>query len=212
MEIETPPAAFSAPKDSKAILSGIKVVEMCIAGPSIRRILTEYGADVIKVTSPKLSDTPFFEIEGNMGKHATDWDLRREEDRKVFEELLADADVVVDGYRTGALSRLCYGPLQVQELAVKRGKGMIYVSENCFGYGTHIDRPGWQQVADAVSGVAWAQGKFIGINERCIPPFPMSDYGTGLIGAMLTLEALFSRAKREGSYHAKCCLVQCDNL
>lgn len=187
---------------------------MCriIAGPSICRILTEYGADVIKVTSPNLSDVPFFQIEGNMGKHATDLDLRSTECRVAFEKLLAEADVIVDGYRTGALSRLGYGPAKMDELARKRGKGMVYVSENCFGYGTHIDRPGWQQVADAVSGVAWAQGKFNGIDEPCIPPFPMSDYGTGLIGAIATLEALFRRAKSGGSYHAKCCLVQYDNL
>lgn len=39
---------------------------MCrvIAGPSIARILTEYGADVIKITSPELSDVPWFQIEG----------------------------------------------------------------------------------------------------------------------------------------------------
>lgn len=147
-----------------------------------------------------------------MGKHAADLNLRSEEGRKICEERLAGADVIVDKYRTSALSHLGYGPKQIQELAAKRGRGMVYASEKCFGYGTHIDWPGWQQVAEAVTGVAWAQGKFIGIDEPCIPPFPMSNYGTRIIGVIATLEALFRRAKYGRSYHAKCCLVQYDNL
>ena len=52
------------------ILNGIKVIEMCriIAGPTITRILAEYGAEVIKITGPGLSDVPFFQVDGNMGK------------------------------------------------------------------------------------------------------------------------------------------------
>lgn len=47
-------------------LAGIRVIEMCriIAGPAIGRTLAEYGADVIKVTSPHLSDVPFFQVDG----------------------------------------------------------------------------------------------------------------------------------------------------
>jgi crotonobetainyl-CoA:carnitine CoA-transferase CaiB-like acyl-CoA transferase len=58
-------------------LEGIKVLELCriIAGPTIGRILAEYGADVLKVTGPGLSDVPFFQVDGNMGKHATEIDL-----------------------------------------------------------------------------------------------------------------------------------------
>jgi crotonobetainyl-CoA:carnitine CoA-transferase CaiB-like acyl-CoA transferase len=52
----------------KSILAGVKVLEMCrvIAGPSIARILTEYGADVLKITSPYLSDVPWFQVEGSI--------------------------------------------------------------------------------------------------------------------------------------------------
>jgi hypothetical protein len=69
LEHDTPPAQFtriSEPTNSKSLLAGVKVLEMCrvIAGPSICRILTEYGADVLKVTSPNLSDVPFFQVEG----------------------------------------------------------------------------------------------------------------------------------------------------
>ena len=185
---------------------------------------------MLKVTSPNLSDVPFFQVEGyvecsyratvektnlmsrNMGKHTTDLDLKTVSGRTAFEELLYEADIVVDGYRTGAIERLGYGPEELRKIAKQRNKGFIYVSENCFGYGLDVSRPGWQQIADSVSGIAWAQGNFMGLNEPCIPPFPMSDYGTGLMGAIATLEAVFLRAKYGGSYHAKCCLVQYDNF
>lgn len=147
-----------------------------------------------------------------MGKHTTCLDLKCAEGREAFEELLYEADIVVDGYRTGAIERLGYGPEQLCRIAKQTNKGVIYVSENCFGYGIDVDRPGWQQIADSVSGVAWAQGIFMDLNEPCIPPFPMSDYGTGLMGAIAALEAVFLRAKHGGTYHVKCCLVQYDNF
>jgi hypothetical protein len=86
-----------------------------------------------------------------MGKHAADLDLKTREGREVFEALLADADVLVDGYRPGALDRLGYGASALAALAEKRGKGIVYVNENCFGYeGEWACRPGWQQIADCV--------------------------------------------------------------
>ncbi|OPB44592.1 L-carnitine dehydratase/alpha-methylacyl-CoA racemase [Trichoderma guizhouense] len=199
----------------KRLLSGIKVLELCriIAGPTITRILGEYGAEVIKVTAPYLSDVPFFQVDGNMGKRATDLDLKSAEGREAFEKLLAEADVVVDGYRPGAIVKLGYGPKQLSELAIKRGKGFVYVNENCFGYeGEWASRPGWQQISDCVTGIAWEQGKFMGVNEPMVPPFPISDYGTGCIGAITALIGLYHRATRGGSWHGKVCLLHYDLL
>ena len=87
-----------------------------------------------------------------MGKHTTDLNLKTESGRKAFELLLADVDIVVDGYRPGALEKLGYGPQALSNMAAKRGKGIVYVNENCFGYsGQWANRPGWQQIADCVS-------------------------------------------------------------
>lgn len=149
-----PPTPFPNCSGGKRILEGVKVLELCriIAGPTVTRILAEYGADVLKITSPNLSDVPFFQVDGNMGKHAADLDLKTEEGRRQFEELLADVDVFVDGYRPGALEKLGYGPNALAALGEKRGKGIVYVNENCFGYeGEWAGRPGWQQIADCVS-------------------------------------------------------------
>lgn len=107
---------------------------------------------MLKITSPNLSDVPFFQVDGNMGKRAADLDLKTAAGRAEFERLLAEADVVVDGYRPGALDRLGYGAEALTRLAMERGRGYVYVNENCFGYqGEWAGRPGWQQIADCVS-------------------------------------------------------------
>ncbi|KAJ5579506.1 CoA-transferase family III [Penicillium hispanicum] len=213
---DVPPTAFPATqRGSEKILEGVKVLEMCriIAGPTIARILAEYGADVLKITSPHLSDVPFFQVDGNMGKHAADLDLKTEVGRREFEKLLDDVDVIVDGYRPGALEKLGYGPQAMAVLAEKRGKGIVYVNENCFGYeGEWAGRAGWQQIADCVTGIAWAQGQFMGLSTPVVPPFPISDYGTGCMGAIAALTGLYHRAKSGGSYHGKTSLLHYDLL
>ena len=67
IETSTPPVPFpSGTSDPPQILHGIKVLELCriICGPTIGRILAEYGAQVLKITSPNLSDVPFFQVDG----------------------------------------------------------------------------------------------------------------------------------------------------
>ena len=217
LETSTPPTPFPTSRagNERRPLDGIRVLELCriIAGPTIGKILAEYGADVLKVTSSQLSDVPFFQVDGNMSKHTTDLDLKSPDGRKIFEELLSTADVVLDGYRPGAIAKLGYGPTALAKLGKTRGKGYVYVSENCFGYhGPWADRPGWQQIADCVSGVAWAQGEFLGHDYPVVPPFPMSDYGTGCEGAIAALTGLYQRAVNGGSWHGKVSLLQYDLL
>ncbi|KAJ5121476.1 CoA-transferase family III [Penicillium bovifimosum] len=213
---DLPPTQFPARKNgSNRILEGVKVLEMCriIAGPTVTRILAEYGADVLKITSPTLSDVPFFQVDGNMGKHAADLDLKSDAGRQEFEKLLEEVDVIVDGYRPGALDKLGYGAEAMAAMAQKRGKGIVYVNENCFGYeGEWAGRAGWQQIADCVTGIAWAQGKFMGLSTPVVPPFPISDYGTGCMGAIAALTGLYHRAKTGGSYHGKASLMHYDLL
>ncbi|MCJ1444376.1 MAG: hypothetical protein MMC23_004878 [Stictis urceolatum] len=211
-----PPAALPPPSSSKPrILEGVKVLELCriIAGPTITRILAEYGATILKITSPSLSDVPFFQVDGNMGKRCADLDLKTPNGRKVFNHLLADADVLVDGYRPGALDKLGYGPTQLAELGKRREKGYVYVSEDCHGFeGEWKDRAGWQQIADCVTGLAWAQGRFMGADAPVVPPFPISDYGTGCMGAIAALTGLYWRAEKGGSWWGGVSLTQYDLL
>ncbi|ODQ78132.1 hypothetical protein BABINDRAFT_9731 [Babjeviella inositovora NRRL Y-12698] len=218
LETSTPPAPFSpvslASGEKPQILKGIKVLELCriIAGPTVGRILAEYGAEVIKVSaSDILPDVPFFQVDGNVGKHTTDLNLKDPNDRTIFEGLLADADIVLDGFRTGAIDRLGYGAEHLAGLGQKRGKGYIYGAENCFGFeGEWSHRPGWQQIADCVTGVAWIQGQALGLQEPMIPPFPKADYGTGCMVAIAVLTAVYERATKGGSYLCTSSLSQYD--
>ncbi|KAI0007516.1 CoA-transferase family III [Xylariaceae sp. FL0662B] len=220
LESTTPPVRWEESYGNQP-LAGVKVLELCriIAGPIIGRILAEYGADVLKITSPNLSDFPFFQLDVNMGKHTANLDLSRgnTEGRAEFEELLQEADVVIDGYRPGAIDRLGYGPEKLRELAMARGKGYVYVSATCFGPLDHWkDRAGWRQSADCVSGIAWDQGRFMSPGEAAAepvaPPFPISAYGCGCMGAIAAMAGLYHRATQGGSWIGRTSMLQYDLL
>ncbi|KAH9889615.1 CoA-transferase family III [Xylariomycetidae sp. FL2044] len=216
--------------DGKRPLAGIKVLELCriIAGPTIGRILAEYGADVLKITAPKMPDVPWFQLDVNMGKHTAELDLKEKEHLAIFHGLLHEADVVLDGFRSGSLDKFGLSPDALLARAKNRGKGYVYVSENCFGheFGKWRGRGGWQQIADCVSGPAVEQGKFLaegqqyakGTDEKSsttdaapvVPPFPMSDYGTLAMGAIMAFVGLWRRAQDGGCYNGDTSLVQYD--
>ncbi|KAI1492158.1 CoA-transferase family III [Biscogniauxia mediterranea] len=215
----TPPVPFpdTSPDSPAQCLQGIRVIELCrvIAGPTIGRSLAAHGASVLKVTSPQLPDVPVFQLDVNAGKHTTSLHLRDAGGRAIFESLLATADVVIDGYRPGALERLGYSPEALAARAAKRGRGIVFVAEDCFG-GAGLPgaewagRPGWQQIADCVTGVAWEQGAFMGLGEPVVPPFPMSDYGTGCLGTIAAMAGLYRRATEGGSWIGRTSLSQYD--
>ncbi|KAI0457602.1 CAIB/BAIF family enzyme [Xylaria acuta] len=195
-------------------LQGVKVIEFCriIAGPTIGRILAEYGAEVIKVTSPAMPDVPVLQADVNMGKRCISLDLKHnEEDKATLRAMIKSADIILDGYRPGAIAKLI-APM-LHKLTQDNGRGYVYVVENCFGHvGPWKGRKGWQQIADCVSGLAWAQGKFMGGTVPVVPPFPISDYGTGCMGAIAAMVGLLNRAKLGGSWIGKTSLVQYDLL
>ncbi|KAI1164058.1 CoA-transferase family III [Nemania serpens] len=218
LEQSTPPIPLIGPGngvDQLQCLHGVRVIELCrvIAGPTIGRSLAAHGASVLKVTSPQLPDVPFFQLDVNAGKHTTSLHLKDPADRAAFESLLATADVIIDGYRPGVIARLGYSPEALAAKATLRGRGIIYVAEDCFG-GSGVpdaewaDRAGWQQVADCVTGVAWKQGYFMGLDEPVVPPFPMSDYGTGSLGTIVALSGIYRRATEGGSWICRTSLSQ----
>lgn len=60
--------------------------------------------------------------------------------------------------------------------------------------------------------MAWAQGNFMGLSEPVVPPFPISDYGTGCMGAIAALTGLYHRTTQGGSWHGKTSLLHYDLL
>ena len=81
----------------------------------------------------------------------------------------------------------------------------LSISDSCFGALSLSSEPTaseearpWprpQQIANCVSGVAWAQGtEFMDLDKLVVPPFPMSDYEIGCAGTIAALTGLFKRA------------------
>ena len=151
----------------------------------------------------------------NAGKRTIDLDITQTDDRAVLDGLIADVDIFVQGYRYGSLERKGLGLRSMLELAAKRQKGIIYVDENCYGPdGPFAERPGWQQIGDAASGTSYVIGKSLGYPEghAVLPPLPVSDMTTGIVGALGAMMALRDRATKGGSYHVVSSLVAADAI
>lgn len=194
----------SVPQTSvKRPLAGLKIVDLTriVAGPSIGRTLAELGASVMRVTGPNIADFSGLHPDTNWGKWNCHLDLKTTEGRAQLRELVLGADVVINGYRPFVLDKYGVSYQDVFELGKQRGRGYIYVRENCFGWtGPWSHRAGWQPISDACTGVATGFGRAMGNNEAVIPVLPNSDYCTGISGACGVLEALMRRAEEGGSF------------
>ncbi|PYI14300.1 alpha methylacyl-CoA racemase [Aspergillus violaceofuscus CBS 115571] len=213
--IPTPAIPFAKVPNDKRPLAGVKVVELVriIAGPVIGNILASLGADVIRVNCRRLVDLNVLQFTLNTGKRTIDLDLTKEEDKARLRELIEDADVFVQGFRPKVIERKGFGVNDLLEMAGKRGKGIVYVEENCYGPdGPYNERPGWQQIGDAASGSSYIMGRSLGFKDgtSVLPPLPISDMTTGLVGALGALMALRDRARHGGSYRVTSSLVKAD--
>ncbi|SCV38951.1 related to acyl-CoA transferases/carnitine dehydratase [Fusarium fujikuroi] len=211
--IPTPPVAFPPldPADKRP-LAGIKVVEMTrvIAGPQIGTILSSFGADVIRVNPPHLPDINMMQLTLNAGKRTIAIDLRKPEHAAIIKSLIAQADVFIQGFRMNKMPKFGLGLNDILKMAGERGRGIVHVSENCYGPdGYYAERPGWQQIADAAAGSAYVTGRSLNLpnNEAVLPSLPVSDMTTGVLGAVGALLALRDRATKGGSYAVHASLV-----
>ncbi|KAF6821737.1 putative alpha methylacyl-CoA racemase [Colletotrichum plurivorum] len=211
--IPTPPVAFPPmnPGDKRP-LAGIKVVEMTrvIAGPQIGTILAAYGADVIRVNPPHLPDINIMQLTLNAGKRTIAIDLREKTDADILRSLVAECDVFIQGFRINKMPKFGLGLNDLLKMAGERGRGIVYVSENCYGPdGYYAERPGWQQIADAAAGSAYVTGRSLNLpnNEAVLPSLPVSDMSTGVLGAVGAMLGLKRRAVEGGSYYSHASLT-----
>jgi crotonobetainyl-CoA:carnitine CoA-transferase CaiB-like acyl-CoA transferase len=185
-------------------LDGVRVLDLTriLAGPTNGRTLAEHGADVLLVNSPNLDNVAPFVMDTSHGKRSTFLDLDDPDDSARLLDLAASADVFAQGYRGGAMDRRGLGP---EELATRR-PGLVYVTMNCYGdVGPWRQRPGWEQLAQTVSGIAAAQG---GDGPPTLIPAAACDYTTGYLAALGTMAALWRRSHEGGSYHVRASLCQ----
>lgn len=185
-------------------LSGIRVLDLTrvLAGPTCGRTLASHGADVMLVNSPSLPNIEPFVLDTSHGKLSTFIDLEDDAGRVTLRDLAAAADVFAQGYRSGALDRRGFG---VNDLVALR-PGVIYVSINCYGHeGPWEQRPGWEQLAQSVTGVAARHGV---ADQPTLIPAAACDYTTGYLAAYGVMTALARRATEGGSYHVRASLAQ----
>jgi crotonobetainyl-CoA:carnitine CoA-transferase CaiB-like acyl-CoA transferase len=197
------------PPSGTAPLSGVRVLDLTrvLAGPTCARTLAQYGADVLYVASPNLPFTAGFVSDTNHGKLSTHLDLTDPGDLARLKDLVATCDVFSQGYRTGGLERMGLGPLDLARL----NPGIVYTSINAYGHeGPWRGRPGWEQLAQTVTGLAHLHGEHMAGGEKgpILQPGAVTDYTTGYLAALGSLIALQRRARYGGSYLVRVSLSQ----
>ncbi|MDT0328448.1 CoA transferase [Nocardiopsis lambiniae] len=171
--------------------SGVRVLDLTrvIAGPVATRTLALLGADVLRVDTPRSPEDRDTHIDTAHGKRSTLLDLDTTEDRARFEDLLAAADVVITGYRPGALDR--YG-LSPEDLAERR-PGLITAGLCAWGWsGPRSGRRGFDSLVQAGVGIAAVEAGEDGAPGAL--PAQALDHGTGYALAAAVLRALADRA------------------
>lgn len=140
-------------------------------------------------------------MDTGIGKRNAYLDLKKKDDVDRMQTLCRDADVFVQSWRPGSVTRLGFGPDEVAHLR----PGIIYVSVSAFGDGPWGDRAAFDQIAQSVSGIAHTEGA--GGPPRLVPTYLLNDYLCGYLGAAGVNAALIRRAKEGGSFHVKISLA-----
>nr|WP_308120574.1 CoA transferase [Streptomyces bambusae] len=168
-------------------VAGARVLDLTrvIAGPVATRTLGLLGADVLRIDPPRLPESDDAYADTGFGKRSARLDLAEPGDRAVFEELLAGADVVVSGYRPGALERHGLG---AEELMSRR-PGLVVAELCAWGWhGPWTGRRGFDSLVQAGYGIAAAEAGADG--RPGVLPAQALDHGTGYLIAAGVLRAL----------------------
>ncbi|MBM83777.1 MAG: carnitine dehydratase [Planctomycetaceae bacterium] len=183
-------------------LAGIRVLDLTrvLAGPYCTMILSDLGAEVVKIEHPAKGDDArqfgpllpsgnsayFASI--NRGKRSVTLDLKSDADRETFFQLVQRADVVVENFRPGTMDRFGVSAETLREL----NASLIVASLSGFGQtGTNRDRPAYDVVIQAMSGLMSITGNGPGDVVRV--GTSISDLLTGMYGAIAILSALNRR-------------------
>ncbi|MEC4091413.1 MULTISPECIES: CaiB/BaiF CoA transferase family protein [Pseudoalteromonas] len=180
-------------------LSGITVIDLTrvLAGPFCTMMLADQGARVIKVElsgsgddarmyGPNVNEMSGYFASINRGKESIALNLKDEEDRKVFEALLAKADVLTENFRPGVMERLGYDWPTLHSKFPR----LIYGAISGFGqHGSpHRDKPAYDMVVQGMGGIMTVTG------HKNTPPtrvgVSIGDLSSGLyltIGVLMSL-------------------------
>ena len=140
-------------------LAGVRVLDLTryLAGPFASMLLADYGADVVKVESPRGREfrlpgserDSYFFLSANRGKRSLALDVKTAEGRALLLRLLPQFDVLIENFRPGVMDGLGMGAAQLTE----RWPRLIYCGISGFGAeGPYRERPGFDQIAQGMSG------------------------------------------------------------
>jgi formyl-CoA transferase len=183
-------------------LSGIRIVDMTHnqAGPACTQILGFLGADVIKLEEPKGGDVArtnmrdakggdsLFFLVLNANKRSLTLNLKTDEGKRLFKQVIAASDVLVENFGPGALDRLGLG----YERLAKVNPRLIYATIKGFGtYGPYSGFKSFEPIAQAMGGAMCVTGFPDGPPTYTWPA--IGDSGTGMHMAIGILAALQQR-------------------
>ncbi len=144
-------------------LAGLKVVELgqLIAGPFAAKTLADFGADVIKIEPPGVGDplrkwrllkdgtSVWWQVQSR-NKRSVALDLKDPAAQEIVRKLAADADVLIENFRPGAMEGWGLGPEALQALNPR----LIMLRISGYGQtGPYRDKPGFGVVAEAMGGL-----------------------------------------------------------
>ena len=193
-------------------LDGIRIVDFTtmIAGPYATMILADQGADVIKIEAPIRSDhvrragdgqrhfsTAF--LNNNRNKRSLSVDVKAEAGRELMLKLTKDADVFVQNFRPGVMSRLGIDEPQLRTV----NPGLIYVSMSGWGEsGPYAHKPVYDPIIQAISGLASVQAGSDQARPRLIRTI-LPDKLTGITAAQAVTAALVARGRSGQGQHVR---------
>jgi glutaryl-CoA transferase len=191
-------------------LAGVRVVDLTrvMTGPYCTLMLGDLGADVIKIERPgKGDDTrawgpPFLDGEAvyflsvNRNKRSIALDLKSDDGQAVLWRLIERADVVVENFSPGTISRLGFG----YDAVKARRPAIVYASISGFGQsGPDFDRTAYDLIVQGMSGMMSITGQPGAMPTRL--GVPIADIGAGMFAAYAIVAALFRRERTgEGCY------------
>ncbi|PPK97490.1 CoA transferase family III [Kineococcus xinjiangensis] len=180
-----------------ARLAGLRVLDLTrvIAGPVATRTLASYGADVLRVDCPRLPEDPAALLDTGPGKRSTLLDLAVAGERAEFDRLAGAADVVVLGYRPGALAALGVDAASL----TGAHPGLVVLELSAWGAaGPWALRRGFDSVVQAACGIASVCAAEDGTPGAL--PAQALDHGTGHLLAAAALRAVTERSRHGGGW------------
>jgi len=191
-------------------LKGLRVLDLTrvLAGPVTTRLLAAFGADVLRIDPPDW-DEPAVVQEVTLGKRCARLDLHSAENRKMFEELLSQAHVLVHGYRPTALDRLGFDAATRRALS----PGLIDVSLDAYGWtGLWASRRGFDSLVQMSSGIADAGMKWRKADLPVPLPVQALDHATGYLMAALAIRGVTQRLRNGDGLEARVSLARTAKL